>query len=64
MEPTLTQIVASAIFVIAIIHTFSSALFEKLAMRSVAHKNLYHLLGEVEVVFGFSGIDYKNKRLK
>ena len=53
MEPTLTQIVASAIFVIAIIHTFSSALFEKLAMRSVAHKNLYHLLGEVEVVFGF-----------
>lgn len=53
MHPTSIQILASAIFIIAIVHTFSSAFFEKLATQSVAHKDLYHLLGEVEVVFGF-----------
>jgi hypothetical protein len=53
MNPNTIQIVASAIFVIAILHTFSSAFFEKLAAKSIAHKDLYHLLGEVEVVFGF-----------
>ena len=53
MHPTTLQILASAIFVIAIVHTFSSAFFEKLAAKSIAHKHLFHLLGEVEVVFGF-----------
>ena len=53
MNPTVIQILASAIFIIAIIHTFSSVFFEKLAAKSLAHKDLYHLLGEVEVVFGF-----------
>jgi MFS family permease len=53
MHATTIQVLASAIFIIAIVHTFSSAFFEKLAAKSVAHKDLYHLLGEVEVVFGF-----------
>ena len=53
MNPSAIQILSSAIFVIAILHTFSSAFFEKLAAKSIAHKDLFHLLGEVEVVFGF-----------
>jgi hypothetical protein len=53
MHATTIQVLASAIFIIAIVHTFSSAFFEKLAAKSVAHKDLYHLLWEVEVVFGF-----------
>ncbi len=53
MEPTSIQIAATAIFIIAIIHTFSTSFFEKIARKSTHHKNLYHLLGEVEVVFGF-----------
>jgi hypothetical protein len=53
MNPSAIQIISSAIFLIAILHTFATSFFEKLAAKSVAHKDLYHLLGEVEVVFGF-----------
>ena len=53
MQPSDIQLIASAIFIIAIIHTFSTAIFERLAAKSFAHKALFHLLGEVEVVFGF-----------
>ncbi len=42
-----------AIFVIALVHTFSAKFFESLAHRHPAHSGLFHLLGEVEVVFGF-----------
>lgn len=55
---TLTQIsapeiVASIIFLIAVLHTFSASFFSKLAHRHPSHAGLFHLLGEVEVVFGF-----------
>lgn len=47
------QIVATVIFAIAIAHTFSTTLFERLAHINKAHAGLWHLFAEVEVVFGF-----------
>ncbi|MCE1240160.1 MAG: putative Na+/H+ antiporter [Azonexaceae bacterium] len=47
------QFVATAIFVIAILHTFSTKLFAHLAHIQPKHAGLWHLLGEVEAVFGF-----------
>jgi len=41
------------LFILALIHTFSTRLFEILAHRHPRHAGLFHLLGEVEVVFGF-----------
>lgn len=52
-DPTLTQIVGAALFALALIHTFSTGVFERLAHRRPQHAGLWHLLGEVEVVFGF-----------
>lgn len=53
MTPTLIQSVAAVIFGIALVHTFSTKFFEHLANRHPAHEGIFHLLGEVEVVFGF-----------
>jgi hypothetical protein len=53
MSPTLIQSVAAVIFGIALVHTFSVKFFESLAHRYPAHEGIFHLLGEVEVVFGF-----------
>ncbi|MBA4109487.1 MAG: hypothetical protein C0487_07835 [Leptothrix sp. (in: Bacteria)] len=53
MNPTTLQIVAATLFGIALIHTFSTKFFERLAHTRPAHAGLWHLLGEVEVVFGF-----------
>ncbi|THD02314.1 hypothetical protein B1810_15430 [Panacagrimonas perspica] len=53
MTPTLIQSVAAAIFCIALVHTFSTKFFEHLAHQHPAHEGIFHLLGEVEVVFGF-----------
>ena len=53
MTPTTIQIIGAALFAIAILHTFSSKFFERLAHARPAHAGLWHLLGEVEVVFGF-----------
>lgn len=47
------DIVAAVLFGIAVVHTFATKLFERLATRHPRHKGLFHLLGEVEVVFGF-----------
>lgn len=51
-----TQYVAAAIFAIAVLHTFSAKIFERLAHRYPAHHGVFHLLGEVEAVFGFWSI--------
>lgn len=45
--------IAALIFFLALIHTFSTKYFETLAHRYPKHEGLFHLLGEVEVVFGF-----------
>lgn len=44
---------AAIIFALALVHTFSTKSFEILAHRHPRHAGLFHLLGEVEVVFGF-----------
>lgn len=48
--------IAAALFAAALIHTFAAKLFERLAHRYPRHAGLFHLLGEVEVVFGFWAI--------
>ena len=53
MNPTTVQIAGAVIFGLALVHTFSTALFERLARRYPRHEGTFHLLGEVEVVFGF-----------
>lgn len=50
---TAIQKIGLVLFVIALLHTFSTHQFEKLAHRYPRHAGLFHLLGEVEVVFGF-----------
>lgn len=56
MNPTSLQIVATALFAVALLHTFLAKRFEHLAHRYPRHHGLFHLLGEVEVVFGFWAI--------
>lgn len=52
-SPTTVQLVGAAIFAVAVLHTFSTKFFEHLAHTNPKHAGLWHLLGEVEVVFGF-----------
>lgn len=48
--------IAASIFAIALAHTFAAKQFERLSHRYPRHSGLFHLLGEVEVVFGFWAI--------
>ena len=47
------EIIAALIFGIAVVHTFSTKFFAHLATLHPKHAGFWHLLGEVEVVFGF-----------
>jgi hypothetical protein len=47
------QHLAALIFGVALLHTFAAKAFERLAHRVPRHAGLFHLLGEIEVVFGF-----------
>lgn len=47
------EFVGAALFALAVLHTFSTRYFEHLAHTRTAHSGLWHLLGEVETVFGF-----------
>ena len=47
------EVVAAIVFAIALVHTFATKYFEHLAHQHPRHAGLFHLLGEVEVVFGF-----------
>jgi len=49
----LIQWVGSGLFAVALVHTFSTKFFERMAHSRPDHAGLWHLLGEVEVVFGF-----------
>ncbi len=53
MTQTALPWVAAALFALAVLHTFSTKFFEHLAHTRPRHAGLWHLLGEVEVVFGF-----------
>lgn len=52
----LLQKIAAVLFALALLHTFSAKHFERIAARSPRHAGLFHLLGEIEVVFGFWAI--------
>ncbi|GLR25306.1 putative Na+/H+ antiporter [Limnobacter litoralis] len=52
MTPSTLQWIAALLFAGALVHTFSTSWFEKRAHHSVHHSGLWHLLGEVEAVFG------------
>ncbi len=47
------EVIGAALFALAVLHTFSTRYFEHLAHTRTAHSGLWHLLGEVETVFGF-----------
>jgi hypothetical protein len=47
------QWLGAGIFALAILHTFSTKFFERMAHARPDHAGVWHLLGEVEVVFGF-----------
>lgn len=52
MTPTAIELIGAALFFVAVIHTFSTKFFEHLAHTRPTHAGVWHLLGEVEVVFG------------
>ena len=47
------QLAGAVLFGLALVHTFAAKSFDVLARRHPRHAGLFHLLGEVEVVFGF-----------
>ena len=47
------EIIGASLFALAVLHTFSTRYFEHLAHTRTAHAGVWHLLGEVEAVFGF-----------
>ncbi len=53
MAPTTLQVIGAALFAVALVHTFSTQFFERMAHRRPEHAGAWHLLGEVEVAFGF-----------
>jgi hypothetical protein len=56
MSASAIQLIASIIFTIAILHTFSVKFFKKLAHQYPRHEKIFDMLGEVEIVFGFWAI--------
>lgn len=56
MSDAVIQYTALALFGLALAHTFAAKQLERLSHRFPRHAGLFHLLGEVEVVFGFWAI--------
>ena len=50
--PSTIELIATILFVLAIIHTFSVPVFAKLAHKPGPHAGIWHLMSEVEAVFG------------
>lgn len=53
MRTETLQWVSAMVFAVALLHTFAASFFERLAHHQPRHAGLWHLLGEVEIVFGF-----------
>lgn len=53
LQPQTIEVIAAVLFAVALIHTFSTKYFEHLARTQPRHAGIWHLLGEVEIVFGF-----------
>jgi hypothetical protein len=52
MNHPLLPWIAAGLFALAVLHTFCTKYFEHLAHTQPRHAGLWHLMGEVEVVFG------------
>lgn len=52
MNHPLLPWIAAGVFALAVLHTFCTPYFEHLAQTYPRHAGLWHLLGEIEVVFG------------
>lgn len=52
MTASFIEYLATVLFALAIIHTFSVPVFARLANKGGPHAGLWHLLSEVEAVFG------------
>lgn len=50
--PGFLELLATTLFAIAVVHTFSVPVFARLANKGGSHAGLWHLLSEVEAVFG------------
>ncbi len=50
---TIIELAGASLFALAVLHTFSTRYFQHLAHTRTAHSGVWHLLGEVEAVFGF-----------
>lgn len=50
---TSIEMIGTALFAVAVVHTFATKFFDHLSHVRPAHAGVWHLLGEVEVVFGF-----------
>lgn len=46
------DLIAAGLFGLAVLHTFGAKQIERLSGRFPRHEGLFHLLGEIEVVFG------------
>ena len=73
LNPNFINLIAAILFAVAIIHTFSTKYFQHLALTNPKYSGILHLLGEVEIVFGFwamilvlfmFGIDGKDSAVK
>ena len=53
MSATHIELLATVLFCVAIVHTFSASFFEHLSYKYPNHSGLWHLAGEIETVFGF-----------
>ena len=56
MHPQPVELLAACLFAAAVIHTSLAKPLGRLASRFPRHAGTFHLLGEVEVVFGFWAI--------
>ena len=55
VSPSPIEILGAVLFAVAVLHTFSITMFQHLALKfpeGSVWENLFHLLGEVEIVFG------------
>jgi len=52
MTATPLEFIATALFALAVVHTFSVPVFARLAHRNGPHAGFWHMLSEVEAVFG------------
>ena len=50
--PSTLEVLATLLFAIAVLHTFSVSFFARMAHRDGPHAGVWHMLSEVEAVFG------------